>query len=192
VDDLKWLMSSLLMCLNATHYHHVFHRDIKWQNLLVSFSDRKLRVVDWGLAEYVITNFRYSFRVGTKSYKAPELLMKSPEYGPEIDVWAAGVTFANLIFGCPSFFSGTSDRGVLHRHVQLFGRLRMSRIAKALGYEKAIPFSGRQSWLEFALPHTRNLITRGSLELLQTLLVPEATRRPTAAQALMSSFFVDG
>jgi casein kinase II subunit alpha len=191
LSDIKWLLSSLLKCLNATHRIHIFHRDIKLQNLLSSFSDRKLRVIDWGLAEWVIADHKYSYRVGTKSYKAPELLMKSPVYGPGIDIWSAGVVLANLIFGCPSFFAGNDDKMVLHRHVQLFGHVRMRRIAKSLGYEKVIPYYGRQSLLEFVLPHARNFITRESLDMVQCLLVPEMGKRITAAEALMHSFFSD-
>lgn len=38
-------------------------------------------------------------QVFAKSYRAPELLMGSRRYGPEVDIWAAGCIFAELITG---------------------------------------------------------------------------------------------
>ena len=66
-QDFKWVMKALLQALNATHYNNIFHRDVKWQNMLVSFKDHKLFLIDWGLADYVIKGRSYSPRTGTKS-----------------------------------------------------------------------------------------------------------------------------
>jgi casein kinase II subunit alpha len=189
LDDLRWVMRCLLAALNATHYRHVFHRDIKWQNLMVSFHNRTFKLIDWGLAEYIVADRKLASRVGTKTYKAPELLMGARMYGPEVDVWAAGVTMANLMFGCPSFFPGANDREVLARQTRIFGHLRMSRLAKQYRYKWKRFGSERQSILEFALPHTRSLFTSRALDLLGQLLVPERDSRLTAAEALFHPFF---
>ena len=46
-EDLKWVMKSLFEAINETHYHQIFHRDIKWQNMPAGSSaricSRKLR-----------------------------------------------------------------------------------------------------------------------------------------------------
>jgi serine/threonine protein kinase len=110
-------------------------------------------------------------------------------YGADVDIWAAGVTMANLLYGCPSFFSGADDEAVLGRHTRIFGNLRMSRIAQDLGYDGAIQHYQKQSLLEYALPHTRHLFTRDSLDLLQQLLIPEMKARISAAEALQHPFF---
>lgn len=187
--DLQWTMKEILRALNGTHYHHVFHRDIKWQNMLVSFQERKLRIIDWGLAEYVIQGHEYTPCVGTKSYKSPELLLEYRNYGTGVDIWAAGVVFANLMFGCPSFFAGADNAAVLARHVRLFGTRRMMKLARGLGYKKSLTHASGQSFLEYALPHTRHLITRPSLDLLQKMLTPEPDYRISAADALDHPFF---
>jgi casein kinase II subunit alpha len=189
LEDLKWAMRCLLTTLNATHYRHVFHRDIKWQNLMVSFKNRTIKVIDWGLAEYVVRDRKLPSRVGTRSYKAPELLLGAELYGPEVDVWAAGVILANLMFGSPSFFRGAEDRVVLDRQTQVFGYRRMSRLAKEFHYKRRVTHRDRQSLLEFALPHTRRLITRDGLDLLEQMMMPERRSRVTAADALIHPFF---
>lgn len=187
-EDLQWIMRELLMALNATHYEHIFHRDIKWQNLLVSFKERRLRIIDWGLAEFFIRGRRYSPSAGTKSYKAPELLLGCRQYGPAVDVWAAGIIMANLMFGCPSFFNAGDVQGVLARHTQFFGPRRMRRLAKMCGYRRPLLQTGGQSFLELALPHTRHLIKKEAIDLLQELLTPEPNLRITAADALLHPF----
>jgi serine/threonine protein kinase len=188
LDDLKWVMRSLLSTLNETHRLNVFHRDIKWQNLLVSFKNRSLTVIDWGLAEWIMPNRTLSSFVGTKGYKAPELLLGVKQYGPEIDIWATGVVMANLMFGCARFFSGGSEEAVLRKQVLLFGWQRISKLADKYGYKKRIQRVAQRTALEYALPHTRQLITRGALDFLRELLMPERGQRITAAEALVHSF----
>lgn len=41
---------------------------------------------------------------GTKGFRAPEVLLRSPHQGPKVDVWSAGVTLLYLIIGRSPFF----------------------------------------------------------------------------------------
>lgn len=187
--DFQWVIKSLLQALNATHYNKIFHRDVKWQNMLVSFDDHKLFLIDWGLADYIIKGRSYSPKTGTRSYKAPELLLSYNYYNQKVDIWAAGCVMANLMFGVHSFFSGRDNEDVLLKQVQFYGKLRMKRLAMRYGKKKKFPYLNRQSFLEYALPHTRHLITNESLDLLGNLLMPEPEYRLNAADAICHSFF---
>lgn len=40
-----------------------------------------------------------TFDVGTRWYKAPEMMLGSKDYDEKIDVWAAGSVFAELLTG---------------------------------------------------------------------------------------------
>ena len=38
--------------------------------------NKKLRVIDWGLAEFYIPGTKYNVRVASRFYKGPELLVE--------------------------------------------------------------------------------------------------------------------
>ncbi|GFY96364.1 CDK-activating kinase 1AT [Actinidia rufa] len=60
--------------------------------------------------------------VGTRWFRAPELLYGSTKYGPEIDLWALGCIFAEL-FNLEPLFPGTSDIDQLGRIFSVLGNL---------------------------------------------------------------------
>ncbi len=104
LDDahIQWLVYQLLCALNYMHSAGIFHRDLKPANILVS-ADCELRVADLGLgrgvggdgfeeADNALTQY-----VVTRWYRAPELLLLAEKYDGAIDVWAAGLIFAELM-----------------------------------------------------------------------------------------------
>ena len=191
IDDLKWFTKELFLTLSCLHSKGIFHRDIKWQNLLVSFENKHLEIIDWGLSGFYRINHKYSPHVGTKSYEPPELLLEYQYYSTKVDIWAAGVVFLNLLFQCPSFFSAHDKIGVLQKEANIFGSKRIEEYSKSLDIE--CPFlleSEKISFLEFALPHSRHLITFESLDLLKKILIIEEQDRPSADVVLQHSFLL--
>ena len=60
--------------------------------------------------------------VGTRWFRAPELLFGSTDYGLEIDLWSLGCIFAEL-FTLHPLFPGTSDIDQLSRIINVLGNL---------------------------------------------------------------------
>ncbi|MCL7022219.1 hypothetical protein MKW94_030155 [Papaver nudicaule] len=95
------------------HEHGVIHRDLKPENFL--FANKRenaaLKAIDFGLSVFFRPGERFSEIVGSPYYMAPEVLKRN--YGPEVDIWSAGVILYILLCGVPPFWAET-EQGVAH------------------------------------------------------------------------------
>lgn len=57
----------------------------------------KLRLIDWGLAEFYHPNTEYNVRVASRYFKGPELLVDFQEYDYSLDMWSLGCMFASMV-----------------------------------------------------------------------------------------------
>ncbi|CAG9863133.1 unnamed protein product [Phyllotreta striolata] len=102
------------------HNNHVIHRDVKPENVLVS-SLGVVKLCDFGFARLISTSGETCTEyVATRWYRAPELLVGEPVYGPAIDVWAIGCLFSEMMTGDP-LFPGESDIDQIHHITKLLG-----------------------------------------------------------------------
>ncbi|WOK95510.1 hypothetical protein Cni_G04217 [Canna indica] len=102
---------TILEVVQLCHLHGVIHRDLKPENFL--FADKKenspLKAIDFGLSIFFKPGERFFEIVGSPYYMAPEVLKRN--YGPEIDIWSAGVILYILLCGVPPFWAET-EQGV--------------------------------------------------------------------------------
>ncbi|MFP2924401.1 serine/threonine-protein kinase [Pyxidicoccus sp. 3LG] len=103
------LLASLARALAATHAASAVHRDVKGDNILVSDTDGRAFLTDFGSGHYLgaATLTLPPFPPGTPSYRSPEawrsvrLPMRAPIVpyapGPADDVFALGVTAFRLV-----------------------------------------------------------------------------------------------
>ncbi|KAM3184071.1 hypothetical protein ACTXT7_009131 [Hymenolepis weldensis] len=88
-------------CLSGLAYMHsmqIMHRDLKPDNLLISY-DGVLKIGDLGLARFKVaeaTKAHYTPFIGTVSYGSPEILLGSTDYDKSSDMWSAGCIMAEL------------------------------------------------------------------------------------------------
>ncbi|KAG0037012.1 Cyclin-dependent kinase 20 [Podila clonocystis] len=104
----------------------------------------------------------FTFEVGTRAYRAPELLFSSGDYSTSADIWSAGVLFAEMFLG-RTLFEADSDIG------------QVCSIVKVLGTPT------EENWPEYsAMPDYGKLLFK-SLDTtsLTTILRPQHDGTPT-------------
>ncbi|XVE75839.1 hypothetical protein DITRI_Ditri12bG0123600 [Diplodiscus trichospermus] len=99
----------IVAVVEACHSMGVMHRDLKPENFLFANEeeDSPLKAIDFGLSIFFKPGEILSDVVGSPYYVAPEVLRK--RYGPEADVWSAGVIIYILLSGVPPFWGETEQ-----------------------------------------------------------------------------------
>ncbi|KDP43357.1 hypothetical protein JCGZ_25462 [Jatropha curcas] len=111
------LIKIIVGVVEACHSLGVMHRDLKPENFLFDTpgEDAKLQATDFGLSVFYKPGQYFSDVVGSPYYVAPEVLLKL--YGPEVDVWSAGVILYILLSGVPPFWAET-ESGIFRQILQ--------------------------------------------------------------------------
>ena len=184
-------MRDLLRALEYAHAHGVMHRDIKPQNIVIDPELRHLRVIDWGLAEFVRPGATYSARVGTLFYKAPELLLGFREYDYNVDLWAAGCVAAELLTGRPPLFRGKTPADQLPAIVRVLGSAEFDAFAAT--YRVRLDSATKKATrncprADLAAALAPAELPPDALDLLAGLLRIDPHARLTATEALAHPF----
>ncbi|KAF5462042.1 hypothetical protein F2P56_018083 [Juglans regia] len=111
------LIKTIVGVVESCHSLGVMHRDLKPENFLFDSpgDDAKLKTTDFGLSIFYKPGEAFHDVVGSPYYVAPEVLKK--HYGPEADVWSAGVILYILLSGVPPFWAET-ETGIFRQILQ--------------------------------------------------------------------------
>ncbi|XP_073151313.1 calcium-dependent protein kinase 26-like [Henckelia pumila] len=103
------LTRTIVGVIEACHSLGVMHRDLKPENFLFvnEDEDSPIKTIDFGLSVFFKPGEIFTDVVGSPYYVAPEVLCK--RYGPEADVWSAGVVLYILLCGVPPFWGETEQ-----------------------------------------------------------------------------------
>ncbi|KAH7277400.1 hypothetical protein KP509_39G049300 [Ceratopteris richardii] len=109
--DAAKIARTIVEVVQACHNNGVIHRDLKPENFLFAKKNENspLKAIDFGLSVTFKPGEKFSEIVGSPFYMAPEVLRRN--YGPEVDIWSAGVIIYILLCGVPPFWAET-EQGV--------------------------------------------------------------------------------
>ncbi|KAI3468547.1 hypothetical protein Pfo_025210 [Paulownia fortunei] len=167
------------------HQRGYFHRDLKPENLLVSKD--VIKIADFGLAREINSQPPFTEYVSTRWYRAPEVLLQSPTYGPPVDMWAMGAIMAEL-FTLRPLFPGSSEADEIYKICCVIGSPTKSEWTEGLELASAINYQFPQ----VAGVHLSVLIpgvSEDAINLITSLCSWNPCKRPTALEALQHPFF---
>eukprot|EP00928_Gymnodinium_smaydae_P060162 TRINITY_DN4372_c0_g1_i1.p1 TRINITY_DN4372_c0_g1~~TRINITY_DN4372_c0_g1_i1.p1 ORF type:complete len:530 (+),score=119.04 TRINITY_DN4372_c0_g1_i1:80-1669(+) len=154
------VLGHMLDALAFLHDQRIVHRDVKCENVLLSWADVPVehnicKLCDFGLSARLPESGELRTLLGSAATAAPELLNGKP-YGAPVDVWAAGVLlYASLSGAMP--FEGESSR-------EIADRVRKGEYSLKSG-----------AW---------DRISKGAKNCVRTLLRTDVAKRPSAEIAM--------
>ncbi|KAJ8769739.1 hypothetical protein K2173_005945 [Erythroxylum novogranatense] len=108
-DDAKTIVVQILSVVAFCHLQGVVHRDLKPENFLFTTKDEDapMKIIDFGLSDFIRPDQRLDDIVGSAYYVAPEVLHRS--YSVEADMWSIGVITYILLCGSRPFWARTES-----------------------------------------------------------------------------------
>ena len=189
------------------------HRDIKPQNIIVDHPNKRLKLIDWGLAEFYHPGEEFNVRVASRFYKAPELLVDYKCYDYSQDIWSLGCMFAGIIFQQEPFFAGKDNTDQLAKIAKVVGTdelyeylhkygitanpLLFEQMGKYFWCIKIIRHS-KKPWKKFKTPENEQYATNEAIDLasklafiylLAQMLHIDHAKRITAKEAMSHPYF---
>ncbi|MED6121062.1 Cyclin-dependent kinase 4 [Stylosanthes scabra] len=108
-EDAKAIVLQILSVVAFCHLQGVVHRDLKPENFLFTSKseDADMKLIDFGLSDFIRPDERLNDIVGSAYYVAPEVLHRS--YSVEADIWSIGVIAYILLCGSRPFWARTES-----------------------------------------------------------------------------------
>ncbi|KAL1896855.1 Casein kinase II subunit alpha' [Sporothrix stenoceras] len=193
--DVRFYILELLKALDYCHSKGIMHRDVKPHNVMIDHENRKLRLIDWGLAEFYHPGTEYNVRVASRYFKGPELLVDFQEYDYSLDMWSLGAMFASMIFRKEPFFHGNSNSDQLVKIAKvlgtddLFDYLDKYEIELDTQYDDILGRFQKKPWHSFVNSDNQRFVTNEAIDFLDKLLRYDHADRLTAQEAMAHQYF---
>ncbi|PKU79722.1 casein kinase II subunit alpha-like [Dendrobium catenatum] len=193
--DTRYYIYELLKALEHCHSQGIMHRDVKPHNVMIDHEQRKLRLIDWGLAEFYHPGKEYNVRVASRYFKGPELLVDLQDYDYSLDMWSLGCMFAGMIFRKEPFFYGHDNYDQLVKIAKVLGTEELSSYLNKYRLELDPQLSAlvgrhsRKPWARFINDDNQNVAVPEAVDFLDKLLRYDHQERLTAKEAMAHPYF---
>ena len=183
--QVRAIVYQVLQGLSFLHRHGYFHRDVKPENILITEGVCKL--ADFGQAREIRSKPPFTDYVGTRWYRAPEVLLKSTNYNSPADLFAVGCIMAEL-YNLKPLAAGSNENDQMYKLCSVLGAPTIEqwqegyRLAAQCGYH----FPGLPA-------QSLSVLVPGScfegVQLMGELLQWNPQRRITAGESLNHAYF---
>ncbi|CAN6645408.1 casein kinase II subunit alpha' [Trichomonascus vanleenenianus] len=193
--EVRYYMFELLKALDFCHSKGIMHRDVKPHNVMIDHKNRKLRLIDWGLAEFYHPGMEYNVRVASRCFKGPELLVDMQMYDYSLDLWSLGCMIAAILFKKDPFFHGSSNTDQLVKISRVLGTddlyayLEKYNLQLDAEFQRVLGYFPRRNWLRFVNTNNQHLVTDDALDFVDKLLRYDHQDRLTAKEAMDHPYF---
>ena len=193
--DIRYYINEILKALDYCHSQGIMHRDVKPHNVMIDHEKRRLRLIDWGLAEFYHPEREYNVRVASRYFKGPELLVDLQDYDYALDMWSLGCMFAGMIFRKEPFFHGHDNYDQLVKIVKVLGTEELFDYLDKYNLELDPHFDGilgrhaRKPWSKFLNPDNQHLVSPEAVDLLDKLLRYDHQERLSPTEAMQHPYF---
>lgn len=197
-DHVQFFIYNIFRALLYLHSANVVHRDLKPANVLVN-KDCDTKLCDFGLARGRAgfseedDDFLRTEYVGTRWYRAPEVVLTSMEYTATVDMWSAGCILGELMGRAP-MFRGKDFLDQIRSICAVLGSPKDSELSFIPPENEAarnfirtrFPAMPREDWTAM-FPNS----TEDQRDLLDKLLQFDPNARMSAHDALRHSYLED-
>ncbi|XP_042175771.1 serine/threonine-protein kinase SIK2 isoform X2 [Oncorhynchus tshawytscha] len=101
-DEAQKKFGQILTAVDYCHRHHIVHRDLKTENLLLD-ANMNIKLADFGFGNFYNAGEPLSTWCGSPPYAAPEVFEGKEYEGPQLDIWSLGVVLYVLVCGSLPF-----------------------------------------------------------------------------------------
>ncbi|KAH6838227.1 Protein kinase superfamily protein [Perilla frutescens var. hirtella] len=189
------IVKLLDIALDYCHSQGIMHRDVKPHNIAIDHKQRKLRLIDWGLAEFYHPGKEYNVRVASRYFKGPELLVDLQDYDYSLDLWSLGCMLAGMIFRKEPFFYGHDNYDQLVKIAKVLGTDELSgylnkyRLELDQNLAALVGRHTRKPWTKFINAENQRLAVPEAIDFVDKLLRYDHQERPTAKEAMAHPYF---
>merc|ERR1719487_695593 len=193
--DVRFYIFEILKALDYCHSQGIMHRDVKPHNVMIEHESKKLRLIDWGLAEFYHPGKEYNVRVASRYYKGPELLVDFQLYDYSLDMWSLGCMLAGMVFHKEPFFQGKDNYDQLVKIARvlgtdgLFAYLDKYNLELDPHFDDTLGRHSRKAWSKFITSENQHLVSSEVIDFIDRLLVYDHAARILPKEAMLHAYF---